>query len=86
MTVTLDKPTIELRVADRCDTGSCGAQAFVLTMHAAGPLLWCGHHYNQNAHNLREPAIDNRHLINAKPDSPGDEGSTPPEAPAQVPA
>ena len=39
-----DIEEFDLRVADRCDAGSCGAQAHVVTMHHAGPLMWCAHH------------------------------------------
>lgn len=38
---------IELRIADRCDVGGCNAQAFVVTGHDAGILLWCSHHFDK---------------------------------------
>lgn len=31
---------------DRCDR--CGAQAYVMTMHANSNLLWCAHDFNNN--------------------------------------
>lgn len=66
-----DIPAYDLRVIDRADC--CRVQAFVVTEHKAGPLFWCGHHYHQYADKLPVPVVDNRHLINAKPDTPGDE-------------
>jgi hypothetical protein len=58
----------DLAVADRCD--ACGAQAFAISRHANGFLLWCGHHFANN-----EPALllagadvdDQRERINRKP-------------------
>lgn len=53
--VTTDaKPTPTLRVADRCDAGRCGAQAFVVTAHNEGKnlLLWCKHHFEDRQDDL----------------------------------
>lgn len=44
----LDTPTaVELTKHDRCDHGSCGAQAFVRVMVVDLPLTFCGHHYSK---------------------------------------
>lgn len=37
----------ELTANDRCDTGNCGAQAFVKAIGVAGELLFCSHHYSK---------------------------------------
>ena len=34
-----------LTASDRCDTGGCGAQAFVRAIGVSGDLLFCAHHY-----------------------------------------
>lgn len=42
---TDEVPGVKTRVLtadDRCDR--CGAQAYVVTDHVAGELLWCAHH------------------------------------------
>lgn len=39
-----------LRRIDRCD--ECGAAAMVMVNLKAGPLLFCGHHYDKH-----EPAL-----------------------------
>ena len=31
---------------DRCDTGNCGAQAYVMVTGVTGSLSFCAHHYN----------------------------------------
>lgn len=57
-----------LQLADRCDR--CGVQAFVRTEAKAGPLLFCGHHWNEVALTITAagyPVVDERHLINARP-------------------
>jgi len=36
-----------LTAADRCDSGSCGAQAYVLVKGVSGELMFCAHHYNK---------------------------------------
>lgn len=75
--MTVEAPTMtaaespqipELRIADRCDHGQCGAQAFVITEHAGRHLFWCAHHY----HSLEELLFahlvrDERETINPKP-------------------
>lgn len=45
-----------LNAQDRCDTGSCGAQAYYLVLFDQGELLFCGHHFNKNENLLREKA------------------------------
>lgn len=40
-----DVTSLVLKVSDRCD--ACGAQAFVVTSHNAGHLLWCQHHFRK---------------------------------------
>lgn len=35
-----------LNANDRCDSGSCGAQAYVKAIGVSGELLFCAHHYN----------------------------------------
>jgi len=34
-----------LNANDRCDTASCGAQAYVKAIGVSGELLFCAHHY-----------------------------------------
>lgn len=34
-----------LTALDRCDAGSCGAQAYVKATGVSGELLFCNHHY-----------------------------------------
>jgi hypothetical protein len=36
-----------LTANDRCDAGSCGAQAYVLIRGISGELTFCAHHYNK---------------------------------------
>lgn len=55
---------LQLRVADRCD--SCGAQAFVVTQHEAGILLWCAHHFTKYPQLADKKVLDNRHMLNTK--------------------
>ena len=54
-----------LTAADRCDR--CGAQAYVRVVLEGGlELLFCGHHYNQNADALAGRALEvhnGTHLI-----------------------
>lgn len=54
--VTRNLGTQELTHADRCDTGSCGAQAWVRTEsnHSTLQLLWCSHHYGAVEHLFNE--------------------------------
>lgn len=44
---TASKPVQWLMTAeDRCDTGNCGAQAYVMVTGVTGSLSFCAHHYN----------------------------------------
>lgn len=36
-----------LTAEDRCDTGECGAQAYVKVTGVSGSLYFCSHHYNK---------------------------------------
>lgn len=36
-----------LTTADRCDTGNCGAQAYIKVVGVTGELTFCSHHYNK---------------------------------------
>lgn len=36
-----------LTANDRCDSKSCGAQAYVRVTGVSGILFFCGHHYNK---------------------------------------
>jgi hypothetical protein len=38
---------IELTAMDRCDSGNCGAQAYVVAVGISGELMFCSHHYNK---------------------------------------
>lgn len=52
----------QLRATDRCEV--CGAQAYVITYHDAGPLYWCGHHYAANEEALApRKVLDHRDMI-----------------------
>lgn len=70
---TLEKSAsnlITLNNSDRCDR--CGAQAFVaVSMKSGAPLLFCGHHFNENETKLIAQggslSADQRSTINAKP-------------------
>ena len=54
-----------LTALDRCDR--CGAQAYVrVVLQAGGELLFCGHHYTENAEALAAKAAevhDGTHLM-----------------------
>lgn len=39
--------TINLTAMDRCDSASCGAQAYVVAVGVSGELMFCSHHYNK---------------------------------------
>ncbi len=57
---------------DRCDTGNCPAQAWVLVKFLSGELLFCSHHFDKFEAALIKDAyevIDERHRINAKSES-----------------
>jgi hypothetical protein len=49
--VELDVVVDPLTANDRCDTRSCGAQAYVRVTGVSGVLLFCGHHYEQIVNN-----------------------------------
>lgn len=58
----VETPT-ELRATERCDR--CGAQAYVMTEHGSGQLLWCAHHYAENEGVLNGlKVLDDRAKIN----------------------
>lgn len=62
----------KLRVADRCDAGACGAQAYVVTMHTTEqrtlPLLWCAHHFTEHEDALApQVVVDNRDDLTKRP-------------------
>jgi len=57
---------------DRCDTGECPAQAWVLVKFLSGELLFCSHHFDKFEAALIKDAyevIDERHRINEKSES-----------------
>jgi hypothetical protein len=61
-----------LNKADRCDTGNCPAQAWVLVKFLTGELTFCAHHFDKFEASLIKDAyevIDERHRINAKSES-----------------
>lgn len=41
------KPQWTLTIEDRCDSQSCGAQAYVMVTGVTGSLHFCAHHYNK---------------------------------------
>jgi hypothetical protein len=56
-TTTLDRPTVELTLADRCDAsalGSCAAEVAVWLTEANEPLLFCHHHFHVNKARIAE--------------------------------
>lgn len=64
--------TVMLSKADRCDTGNCPAQAWVLVKFLTGELTFCAHHFDKFEASLIKDAyevIDERHRINAKSES-----------------
>jgi hypothetical protein len=61
-----------LSKADRCDTGNCPAQAWVLVKFLSGELTFCSHHFDKYEASLIKDAyevIDERHLINQRSES-----------------
>ena len=69
---TLIAPEVEvppmkaLTAQDRCDR--CGAQAYVVTKHEAGPLLWCKHHADMVEDQLlAQIVVDNRKDLLKRP-------------------
>lgn len=76
MNTTMEKTTASASYAltkqDRCDTGGCPAQAWVLVKFLTGELLFCSHHFDKFEAALIKDAyevIDERHRINAKSES-----------------
>ena len=43
----IEKVEWQLTAQDRCDSRSCGAQAYVKVTGVSGSLYFCGHHYNK---------------------------------------
>ena len=61
-----------LNRSDRCDSGNCPAQAWVLVKFLSGELTFCSHHFDKFEAALIKDAyevIDDRHRINAKSES-----------------
>lgn len=59
MTATMEKQhTSELRVADRCDTRACTAQARVRAHFGESHVDFCGHHFTSVEDAVREQADD----------------------------
>lgn len=72
MTASATKVEYVLNKQDRCDTGGCPAQAWVLVKFLTGELLFCSHHFDKFEAALIKDAyevIDERHRINAKSES-----------------
>lgn len=69
---TMSASAYVLTKLDRCDTGGCPAQAWVLVKFLTGELLFCSHHFDKFEAALIKDAyevIDERHRINAKSES-----------------
>lgn len=69
---TMSASAYVLTKLDRCDTGGCPAQAWVLVKFLTGELLFCSHHFDRFEAALIKDAyevIDERHRINAKSES-----------------
>lgn len=61
-----------LNKLDRCDTGGCPAQAWVLVKFLTGELLFCSHHFDKFEAALIKDAyevVDERNRINARSES-----------------
>lgn len=84
-TDTLVAPAVsypDLTLSDRCQSASCGAQAFVRVeipvTSSPAPLdvLYCSHHYNRHSAGLAGAGArvvhDERAKINSKPTDPSD--------------
>lgn len=76
MNTTMEEATASaeyvLTKQDRCDTGGCPAQAWVLVKFLTGELLFCSHHFDKFEAALIKDAyevVDERHRINAKSES-----------------
>ena len=69
---TMSASAYVLTKMDRCDTGGCPAQAWVLVKFLTGELLFCSHHFDKFEAALIKDAyevVDERHRINAKSES-----------------
>lgn len=69
---TMSASAYVLTKLDRCDTGGCPAQAWVVVKFLTGELLFCSHHFDKFEAALIKDAyevIDERHRINAKSES-----------------
>lgn len=69
---TMSASAYVLTKLDRCDTGGCPAQAWVLVKFLTGELLFCSHHFDRFEAALIKDAyevIDERNRINAKSES-----------------
>lgn len=69
---TMSASAYVLTKLDRCDTGGCPAQAFVLVKFLTGELVFCGHHFDKYEAALLKDSyevIDERHRINDKSES-----------------
>jgi hypothetical protein len=51
MVDTAKEVEVALTANDRCDTKSCGAQAYVKATGVTGELLFCNHHYENIVNN-----------------------------------
>lgn len=49
--IKAEEQIASLTASDRCDAGSCGAQAYVRAIGVSGELLFCSHHYNNIINN-----------------------------------
>jgi hypothetical protein len=71
-TETMTASAYVLTKMDRCDTGGCPAQAWVVVKFLTGELLFCSHHFDKFEAALLKDSyevIDERHRINAKSES-----------------
>lgn len=71
-TETMSASAYVLTKMDRCDTGGCPAQAWVVVKFLTGELLFCSHHFDKFEAALLKDSyevIDERHRINAKSES-----------------
>lgn len=58
MTAMLDERTSELKVADRCDTRACTAQARVRAHFGEQHIDFCAHHFTPIEDAVRKQADD----------------------------
>lgn len=68
-------PTMELRIADRCDR--CNAQAYVVVAVGGSTLLFCGHDFAKHEPAIRarglRVVLDQRDLLNPENVRSGEE-------------